>query len=135
MRSVVSVLVLTLAAASPAAAQDPSRPAVTPYPIDADHDAATLLDETVEELVEIEQRPWTALVVHPDGQTVDVYFLGGDPECTKLHDVEVGMRPDRLEITILTGRPPSVRACREPLLMYVATVDLEQALVAGGRNE
>lgn len=127
MRLVASVLFLAVTLASPVGAPGQSTPPPPLLPIDTYHDAI-LLEDTVEGLVDIEQRPWDALVFHPDGRTVDVYFTGTDPACTVLHSVDVGNQPAGLEILIMTGRPPDVAGCREPLLRYVVSVELERTL-------
>jgi hypothetical protein len=143
MRLIVTVLVLTLVAFSPAAAQDPSPAAVedpsptadSRLPIGEYHDNAILLDDMVEDLVAVEGRPWEALVVHADGRTIDIYFSGTDPNCTKLHDLEVGIRPTGLDIMVRTGRPTEVTACRDRGgVPYVVTVELEQTLFGGGHD-
>jgi hypothetical protein len=58
--------------------------------------------------------------------------MGTDPNCTMLHDLDVAVQPSGLEIAITTGQPTDVGGCREPLIPYVVSVELEQALFAGG---
>ena len=71
--------------------------------------------------------PWEALVVHPDNRTIDIYFSGTDPNCTKLHDLKVGTRPTGLEIVVRTGRPTEATYCRDRGgVPYVVTLELEQ---------
>lgn len=115
------------------AAQEATISDEPPLPV-ADYAAdAIVLDEIVADLANIEQRPWEALVVHPDGRTFDVYFTDSDPDCTRLHDVEVASQPSGLEVVVLTGEPPDMVMCNERGgVFYVVTIDADRALMGGG---
>jgi hypothetical protein len=127
-------MALVVATAGAAVAEDATPAGGGPMPIDLFSVDATVLDERVEGLIDITERPWEALVVRPDGRTVDAYFLAGDPDCTRLHELDATVQPSGLEVVVQTGNPAEAELCTQGLRPYVVTIELDDAMFSGGHQ-
>jgi len=125
-------MALVFATAGATVAEDATLSGSEPTPIDLFSLNAIILDERIEGLIDITERPWEALVVRPGGRTVDVYFSAGDPDCTELHDLEATMQSSGLEVVVETGNPAVAEFCDQAFRTYVVTIELDDAEFSGG---
>lgn len=91
-----------------------------------------------DDLVNVSETRWSKLEFHNGGRMVDVYFGLGVPECGGLSHVEVTTSDAGLDVRVFVGDLPfdeRARACPQPLLSWVTTVDLEERLAFGSRGE
>lgn len=79
--------------------------------------------------------PWSRIEIHPDGRSLDVYYLNGLEECFGLDRIEVSPTDSGLDIKVFTGHRPFEGLCRLPGRLWMTTVELDELLVTGGQGD
>jgi hypothetical protein len=132
--ALVAVVLLGACAERAGPGAGPDDP-VTGTPVAPGPSVGTLQVEPRDGLVDVRPHAWDR--AEPTGpRTVRVEFYGGVEECEGLARVDVDEAPDRVTITLFTGRVPTAEVCIEIAVLKAVMVTLdaplgERALVDG----